>query len=50
MSYLSQELGFSNLKHARDDVLGLLLLTNAANHLLNLACTVGDAGALGAIL
>lgn len=51
VAFLSQELALSLEKSKRLQSLPFLeVMTNSANHLLNLACTVADAGALGAIL
>lgn len=52
VAYIAEEIGFSSdtAAHA-SDVLGVLLVRNfVANHFLNVACTIGDSGALGAIL
>lgn len=53
VAFVAQELGFSPDKSAHEAslLLGNLLLRNfLVNHILNLVCTIGDSGALGAIL
>lgn len=56
VSFLAQEIGFGIEKEktngsVNSNAIGSLLVLNfVSNHLLNICCTVGDAGALGAIL
>lgn len=52
VAYIAQELGFSPEKspHTNQLLSTLLIRNSVANHILNVACTVGDSGALGAIL
>lgn len=52
VAYVAEEIGFSSEVSAHtSENLGVLLLRNfVANHFLNVACTIGDSGALGAIL
>lgn len=56
VSFLAQEIGFGIERektsgNAVSCTLGHLLILNfVSNHLLNVCCTVGDAGALGAIV
>jgi len=50
VSFLAQEIGFSASRDKSVLSLNLLHQNFCLNHILNLACTVADAGALGAIL
>lgn len=50
VSFLSEELGFSIDKDKTSINNYLLYFGIILNHILNLACTIADAGALGAIL
>ena len=51
VSYFAQEVGFSPDKGRVTQATRKALAENAiANHLLNVACTIADAGILGAIL
>jgi hypothetical protein len=48
---VSQELGFSSEKLIASAAVSSLVFQNQIlNHLLNISCTIADAGALGAIL
>jgi NADH:ubiquinone oxidoreductase subunit D len=50
VSFVAQEVGFSADKNKNTVSKNLLQLNFVLNHVLNLACTVADSGALGAIL
>ena len=50
VSFVSQELGFSTDKSRTSIPESLIFQNFVLNHLLNVACTVADSGALGAIL
>jgi NADH-quinone oxidoreductase subunit D len=50
VSFLAQEIGFSSSRDKFVLPIGILHQNFCLNHVLNLACTVADAGALGAIL
>lgn len=50
VAYVSEELGFSAESSAHSVGKITLARNFTANHFLNVACTIGDAGALGAIL
>ena len=55
VSFVAQEIGYGAEKSKTSGQIGqqlgvLLTLNSISNHLLNVCCTVGDSGALGAIL
>lgn len=51
VSYVSQEIGFNPERNkSTNNIKSLLLRNSIANHLLNIACTIADAGVLGALL
>lgn len=50
VSFVSQEIGFSADKSKTSINRNLIFINFILNHVLNLACTVADSGALGAIL
>jgi len=51
VAFLSQEFGFTSDKvQSVKSVNSLILGNQILNHLLNISCTIADAGALGAIL
>lgn len=51
VAFVSQEIGFSADKLAnKSQTIALVLTNQILNHLLNVSCTIADAGALGAIL
>jgi len=52
VSFYIQEIGFNpdRARITEDTSLNLLFINSIMNHFLNTACTIADAGALGAIL
>ena len=53
VAYVSMELGFSAYRcrsMPRSEIKFLTAINSVANHILNLACTVADSGAVGVIL
>jgi len=51
VAYIAQEMAYSaDIGSSSRSTAGFLLANCVSNHILNTACTVADAGALGAIL